>query len=569
MGAFSNAGIGRGVLDWNANQNKRRGELSTLFETFKKNNPDATAEDYNQYIESILGPSEFYLRGNLPGKQMLERMEGDNTRLRKRRENDENIATSTAELQFSTALQRQAQGMMMSHTDEEIVASLAGDEKDEGYAERYQRVQKLIGNLDPARKSMMSKLYSEKVTEILALIKDSDGEVNIDQMVKNIMDQFGGKNLPGLEEFAKKLKAKAKFEVEKKEKARDTLVKNRKYKFFQELGQNGLWAEQMASGTKSRAEVEKLVKGLAEFNDIDVVKNPELLEEAMLVLSNTRDERVAEKTKLLTTKTNASEIARLEQRHKTQITGLASATGMFDEGQKGIIGRLSTRYWMPQAVIQKLFQFVGDKKYENPWEAHELFLESIGGAEAAGMVENSNIAAIAAETTGKIVPKQQTAQGVIDEVTRDVESYRLKGVAKVNQLTDAYDRAKDSGITQEFQMLLSDINNLKAALGAASGELSKSTQYLLSNISEWIKGNQQFVQSDVDAMSSNLDKVNANLGQSIRVIEEMVIAQIKEMEGSADAQQALIERNRALAQQKIDDKVPLEVVNPLPLEGSS
>ena len=193
----------------------------------------------------------------------------------------------------------------------------------------------------------------------------------------------------------------------------------------------------------------------------------------------------------------------------------------------------------------------------------------MGGAEVAGMIPNSDIAAIATDDAARIVPRQDTAQGVIDKNNQDIESYRLKGVSKVNALEAAFERASTTGITQEFQVLLSDIQNLKAALGTASGELNKSKQYLLGNLKEWIQGNQPFVQGDVDAMSASLDKVNADLSSSIRIVEDAVIAKIQEIEGSAAEQERNTEMHRVRAQQNIDNKVPLKVVNPLPLEGSS
>ena len=79
-----------------AYENNRRRRLDTLnaFNEFKKNNPYATGTEFQQFIDTAAGNSN-YLRGGLPGQEILDAIEKENAKNREIR--DMTRATNTIE----------------------------------------------------------------------------------------------------------------------------------------------------------------------------------------------------------------------------------------------------------------------------------------------------------------------------------------------------------------------------------------------------------------------------------------------------------------------------------------
>jgi hypothetical protein len=70
-------GFGGGMLDQQETDNRQRMELAKAFELFKSNNPHATAAEFQAFIDQAAG-SDNYLRGGLPGRQVLQQLEDRN-----------------------------------------------------------------------------------------------------------------------------------------------------------------------------------------------------------------------------------------------------------------------------------------------------------------------------------------------------------------------------------------------------------------------------------------------------------------------------------------------------------
>lgn len=68
---------------------RRRSELAQAFEQYKKNNPYATYEDYQNFIDSQLDFGENYLRGGVASDNLLRRLANENA---ERQEKDEQMS---------------------------------------------------------------------------------------------------------------------------------------------------------------------------------------------------------------------------------------------------------------------------------------------------------------------------------------------------------------------------------------------------------------------------------------------------------------------------------------------
>lgn len=121
---FVGAGISRGNLDWNERASKRRREIAQAFETFKQNNPYATADDFNNYIETLIGPEEYYLRGNVPAQGVINQLANDNAKRKEQDERTRALEAAANEMRVTSAMQEMAYQMLPTHSDEKIIESM-------------------------------------------------------------------------------------------------------------------------------------------------------------------------------------------------------------------------------------------------------------------------------------------------------------------------------------------------------------------------------------------------------------------------------------------------------------
>jgi hypothetical protein len=121
---FVGAGISYGNQAWNNKTSKRRRDLARAFEDFKANNPYATAEDFNSYLESVIGPEEYYLRGSVPGQGVINRIAEDNAKRKEQDERTRALEAATREMQVSDTMQQMAMRMLPTHSDEQIVENM-------------------------------------------------------------------------------------------------------------------------------------------------------------------------------------------------------------------------------------------------------------------------------------------------------------------------------------------------------------------------------------------------------------------------------------------------------------
>jgi len=86
---------------------RKRTDMLKLFEDFKRNNPNATVEEYESFLRSAAGDS-FYLRGAIPARSILQRMADEN----QERQRLEKESAAQQALKEKLALNREIQSSL-------------------------------------------------------------------------------------------------------------------------------------------------------------------------------------------------------------------------------------------------------------------------------------------------------------------------------------------------------------------------------------------------------------------------------------------------------------------------
>jgi hypothetical protein len=112
--------FGIGMHESDQYHTRQRMELAKAFEEFKKNNPYATTSDFQAWIDMASG-SDNYLRGGLPGREVLGRLEQEGQERRRRDE----ISRSLSEMRDRADTQGKIQGLI-----DQSILGMDGDDFD-------------------------------------------------------------------------------------------------------------------------------------------------------------------------------------------------------------------------------------------------------------------------------------------------------------------------------------------------------------------------------------------------------------------------------------------------------
>lgn len=121
------AGFGDGWREQGELRRRQRIELAKAFEEFKRNNPYATADEYQAFIDQNVGGGmgANYIRGGVPGRDVLEALAKDN-QTRKQRE--------TARQRIEDLKQRHSLIGDMQGSVDGFIMAMDGDDFDGAYA---------------------------------------------------------------------------------------------------------------------------------------------------------------------------------------------------------------------------------------------------------------------------------------------------------------------------------------------------------------------------------------------------------------------------------------------------
>ena len=106
------SGFGAGWYESQDKMERNRREMAQAFEQFKRNNPYATVEDYQAYIDQMSGGSN-YMRGGAPSKTVLESLAADNLKQKQVRDSEQTLNQLIRENQFRESIQKQADNALL------------------------------------------------------------------------------------------------------------------------------------------------------------------------------------------------------------------------------------------------------------------------------------------------------------------------------------------------------------------------------------------------------------------------------------------------------------------------
>jgi len=98
---------------------ERRAEVAELFEAYRQNNPQATADELWQFAESIAGGANMYLRGSLPTREGMARIAQESQRQKKMEEARERLNQASTTLDMQDKFRRQMRERMIWEDDPE------------------------------------------------------------------------------------------------------------------------------------------------------------------------------------------------------------------------------------------------------------------------------------------------------------------------------------------------------------------------------------------------------------------------------------------------------------------
>ena len=191
-------GFAVGFSEQNEVNAKRRLDMSEAFQRYKQENPYATAEDYNQWIESQTGGANFWLRGALPEKHAIERMARENQARKSQEDLNKRIANQASQLQLGQRLNDMVDTMIKSGVDvNKVYPELFRNLGIENDPEQQRMVQSQGGDLWHRKRRIIEKESQDKLSRALRLIGEKQALIpNYEPTEEDLASIFDESQLP-------------------------------------------------------------------------------------------------------------------------------------------------------------------------------------------------------------------------------------------------------------------------------------------------------------------------------------------------------------------------------------
>ena len=178
---------------------RRRSELAQAFEQYKKNNPYATYEDYQNFIDSQLDFGENYLRGGVASDNLLRRLANENAERQERDEQmtrmDEAMQKLKLADQFGDSSQRFLGSTDSLTGDQDAFLGALGISREDYDPAAFQDMygtDPLSGLTEAKRSNVLQARMAEMQPQVDSYIGSLDGNVT----VENIRSRFPNLIMP-------------------------------------------------------------------------------------------------------------------------------------------------------------------------------------------------------------------------------------------------------------------------------------------------------------------------------------------------------------------------------------
>lgn len=177
------ASFGQGMLEQGEAMDRSRRELASAFETFKRNNPYATYQDYQAFVDMYAGNNN-YLRGGIPGDEVIQALAAQGAERRQRDLMAENLkeARSRAELM----------GSLEALVDRSLMG-MSGDDYDKAFNDFTQSFggpnafpgMNVRSMFSPERRERLQSVEARKyIDDAVRLASQANGEIDPDIISK-------------------------------------------------------------------------------------------------------------------------------------------------------------------------------------------------------------------------------------------------------------------------------------------------------------------------------------------------------------------------------------------------
>ena len=534
MGAFTQAGVGAGMLQWGERNERRRGEVAQLFETYKQNNPYASAADYNQYLEQVVGPKDFFIRGNLPAKEMLERMGNDNQEKKRRDDYGNNLDFAAKNMAVNNQIQQYIEDNMMNMTEAELQNSLTGilSNGDSQYEfESRKSATDNIGNYQQRRDKKVKKMYDDVLQKGLSMLKETDGAADISGLFDD--ENFKDFNQGELSQYQAQLKKQFSDEQTRLNDNKNQLKENQKrqrtimfHNVTKEYVNDTFRQNQLAAGGEGYVTVRANIIEDLKMADIGSQETPEEIERRADIIIKEMQLRGEENIKTKKTQDILEAKKRYEDTLRTGMSILKDSNGTADisvllknllddpifKDNQGVLSQY-------QAQLKKEFsdeqsrltnnqaQLKENQKRQRTIMFHNLKKEymndtfrqnqlAAGGkgyaAVRANVIEDLQMADIGSQLTPEELEEMTNIIMKEMQLRRDgnIETQNTKGRLDFTEqaFLDIKNQAK--AVTSYLQATLNDVDDTKkGAARLATADLDLTTQQAAS-LAAFIRGNE-------------------------------------------------------------------------------
>ena len=541
MSMFADAGYGQGILNFQNKSSKRRAEVAKLFEEYKRNNPYATADDYTHFIETLAGPSEYYLRGALPAGDILQRMEQDNL---KKKAQDERMAfneLAAKNLAVGNQIREQAEKHILNYEDpiefeESMLESFIGADAPAEEKEHYRKwMRNQIGSYDAMRDRRLREVERSAFKDFMELATETpDADFNF--LWENTMPsgKYPANSLKGMKD-----RFQAQWNRKQEEWENDR--KEREYDAISAIGQNQMLARKMAAGSEMRADAEREIDRIMDlkFRHIkDPQRKAEVRQEIMNSLEHTRSILLeSEREKKLTTHASAlTKAFQAEQDMQVELLSGQSAD-MKNEVGKAMVNTVARLFKVPQHLRSNLLAYANETEADEANEAMNEWIGSLSAMDQKALVPADTAAQRAMEAAQKLVPKHETA----DSFLQDSKKMVNQSIQTANTYTDsiAKELQVSTGLPTKLQELLVNIDAVAAGLQQDMSGYRDQVDTRMRSPETWIKGNVPLSVESVDAQLINpLMNDAATVLRRLQALKHQVEVELNNM-GAAQASQQL------------------------------
>tara|TARA_R110001606_G_scaffold78348_3_gene181303 strand:- start:27612 stop:29426 length:1815 start_codon:yes stop_codon:yes gene_type:complete len=509
MGIFTGAGIADGMLQWGDRNERRRGEVAKLFETYKQNNPYASASDYNQYLEQVVGPKDFFIRGSLPAQDIINKMGADNQEKKRRDDYGKNLDYAAKNMAVNNQIQQYVDDQILNMSDSELQNSLTNmlsNGNSELESQSRETAIKGIGNYQQRKDRKLKEMYEAQLKKGIDILNSSNGAIDISDLMNG--NELGGLPNSFLEGYKDQLQTAY---TNEQNRLSENQEKKRTAGFFgvrNKFETDEMLRSQVASGSKGYNSVKESIIQQLTAVDTGGKKMPpaeiDKMAESILKDMQIRQDYTVNKYNINARNKALENItAGFEAKSDLIKEMLQASTGDLDELKQGAARLALIDIDMTPQQASSLAEFIRNNSFKTPQQGYKLWKDSLTDSQKSQLNKVSNRFALAQQQANSMYPDSETVNDLVQGFEADMQ---VDG-AQNQSLIEKFKGQLFSEFETENANGVNNLKGLKSALERSQIAVKNQIMYKLENPSRWIKGSDAFTeQKAMELIASHNDQ---------------------------------------------------------------